>query len=251
MTLQILGGILFPLFGTVVGSAAVFFMKGGPKERLFSLLSGFAAGVMLAASVWSLIIPAVEASSHLGGLAFIPAASGIVTGVLALLLADIFIPLEKLTSRKTWGGRGTALLIFAVTLHNLPEGIAVGAAFAAALSSGDKQAALGATALAIGIGLQNLPEGAIISMPLYSLGHRKSKAFFIGALSGIVEPVGALLALLASCFVSALPFLLCFAAGTMLWVSVTELIPKASDRVGALFFSFGFLLMMTLDIALG
>lgn len=240
--------ILFPFFGTAAGAAAVFFMKKEPRRALYNCLSGGAAGVMTAASVWSLIIPAVEASQGLGRFAFLPAFVGILLGATFIFITDTFIPIERLTAKACGDSRSCALMIFAVTLHNLPEGIAVGAAFASAFRGEGSFA--GAAALSLGIGLQNIPEGAIISLPLCSAGQKKSRAFYTGVLSGVVEPLGAALSLLISSVGNILPYLLGFAAGTMLYVSAAELIPEAK-RGGAPFFILGFLLMMTLDIALG
>ncbi len=246
-------GIFIPLFGTVVGAASVIFMRGGVRLSLTRFLSGFAAGVMVAASVWSLLIPAIDAASALGTLAFIPAAAGFFFGILALLLTDRFIPLGSICEK---GGtsKHTAMLVLAVTLHNLPEGIAVGAVYAGLLSGSTDITAASALALATGIGLQNLPEGAIISMPLYSSGKSRKRAFLIGALSGIVEPIGAALALLLYRYISILPFLLAFAAGAMFYVVIEELVPEAqdeTDKKAILSFCLGFLLMMALDVALG
>ena len=208
---------------------------------------------MIAASIWSLLIPAIDAASALGTLAFIPAAAGFFLGILALLLTDRFIPLGSI-SEKGGTSKHTAMLVLAVTLHNLPEGIAVGAVYAGLLSDNTDITAAAALALATGIGLQNLPEGAIISMPLYSSGKSRKSAFFTGALSGIVEPVGAILALLLYRYISILPLLLSFAAGAMIYVVIEELVPEAhdeTDKIAILSFCFGFLLMMALDVALG
>lgn len=245
-------GIFIPLIGTVVGAATVFFMGGGVKPSLTRFLSGFAAGVMVAASVWSLLIPSIDSASALGTLAFIPAATGFFFGILVLLLTDRFIPLGSICEDGT--SKHTAMLVLAVTLHNLPEGVAVGAVYAGLLSGSTDITVASALALATGIGLQNLPEGAIISMPLYSSGKSRKKAFFIGALSGIVEPVGAALALLLYRYIAVLPFLLSFAAGAMIYVVIEELVPEAQDekdKVAILSFTLGFLLMMTLDVTLG
>ncbi len=229
------------------------FVRGGMNLSLTRFLSGFAAGVMVAASVWSLLIPAIESASPLGMFAFVPAAAGFFFGILALLLTDKFIPLGSICEK---GGapKHTVMLVLAVTLHNLPEGIAVGAVYAGLLSGNTDITAASALALATGIGLQNLPEGAIISMPLYSSGKSRKKAFLIGAASGIVEPIGAALALLLYRYIAILPFLLAFAAGAMIYVVIEELVPEAQDekdKMAILSFCFGFLLMMALDVALG
>lgn len=255
MQTEILKGIFIPFFGTALGAASVFFINGRVKSSLTRFLSGFAAGVMVAASVWSLLLPALEGSENLGILAFLPAAAGFLAGVVALILIDRFIPLHKFCSQT--GGRSgrSAMLVLAVTAHNLPEGIAVGAVYSGLAAGTGEISLAGALTLSIGIGLQNFPEGAIISMPLYSSGMKKSKAFLIGMLSGIVEPVGALLAFAAAKYLSALPFLLSFAAGAMVYVVVEELIPEINESEGSakgiVSFTLGFLLMMILDVTLG
>lgn len=253
MHFEILKGIFIPFLGTLIGSAAVFFLKGEPKSSLSRFLSGFAAGVMIAASIWSLLIPAIEASAVFGSFAFLPATLGFFVGIIALLFTDRYLPLDIICKSEK-AGSNTAILVLAVTLHNLPEGVAVGAVYAGLLSGSTDITLTAAFALAIGIGLQNLPEGAIISMPLYSVGLGRKKAFLIGVLSGIVEPIGAALALLFYRYIAALPFLLSFAAGAMVYVVIEELIPEASnkrDKMGVLSFSLGFLIMMMLDVALG
>lgn len=252
---EILKGIFIPLIGTALGSACVFFISSSLKDTLVRFLSGFAAGVMVAASVWSLLIPALESSANLNTLAFLPAASGFLFGIAALILTDRYMPLEKLCKQNNAHGHKTAMLVLAVTAHNLPEGIAVGAVYAALLSGNRDVSLAGALALSLGIGIQNFPEGAIISMPLYASGTKKTKAFLVGALSGIVEPVGAVLALVAAKYLAILPFLLSFAAGAMIYVVVEELIPELNDErnsiKGILSFTLGFLLMMILDVTLG
>ncbi len=210
---------------------------------------------MVAASVWSLLIPALEGSQKLGVLAFLPAAVGFLSGVIALILTDRFIPLYKFCSQTGIHSNRSAMLILAVTAHNLPEGIAVGAVYSGLITGNSDISLAGALALSIGIGLQNFPEGAIISMPLCSSGMKKGKAFIIGTLSGIVEPLGAVLAFAAAGYLSILPFLLSFAAGAMVYVVVQELIPEISEGgpsvKGIISFTLGFLLMMILDVALG
>jgi len=223
-------------------------------------LTGFAAGVMVAASVWSLIIPAMEQSEHMGRLSFLPAFAGVWAGFLFLLLLDQFIPHLHLNTDCPEGtpcnlGKST-MMVLAVALHNLPEGMAVGVVVASWLSGNDSISFAGALALSLGIALQNLPEGAIISMPLKSNGMQRGRAFAYGALSGAVEPLGAIITiLLASIVVPILPYLLAFSAGAMLYVVVEELIPEMSEgehsNIGTIFFAVGFTLMMVLDVALG
>ena len=226
-------GILIPFLGTSLGAACVFFMKKSLSDAVQRSLTGFAAGVMVAASVWSLLIPAIEQSSAMGKLSFLPAFLGFWVGILFLLLLD-----------------------HAVTLHNIPEGMAVGVVYAGYLSGSAQITAAGALALSLGIAIQNFPEGAIISLPLRAEGMGKARAFWGGVLSGIVEPIGAVLTILAaSLIVPALPYLLSFAAGAMLYVVVEELIPEMSQgahsNIGTVFFAVGFSLMMVLDVALG
>ncbi len=209
---------------------------------------------MVAASVWSLLIPSIENSKGLGFLSFIPAVVGFVFGIAVLIAVDRFIPLDKLFTQAGHRSGRVAIVVLSVTAHNLPEGIAVGAVYAA-LAAGEPDVSLaGALALSIGIGIQNFPEGAIISMPLYSSGVKKSTAFLVGMLSGIVEPIGAILAIVAAKYLSILPFLLSFAAGAMIYVVVEELIPEVNEgkgKSGIVSFTLGFLLMMALDVALG
>ncbi|MCR4930144.1 MAG: ZIP family metal transporter [Lachnospiraceae bacterium] len=253
-------GLLIPFIGTSAGSACVFFMKDKLKDKVQRGLTGFASGVMVAASIWSLIIPAIEQSSNLGKLSFIPSAIGFSLGIVFLLILDSVIPHLHLNTDKAEGPKSklqrTTMMVLAVTLHNLPEGMAVGVVYAGLISGSASITAGGALALAIGIAIQNFPEGAIISMPLCAEGKSKGKAFFSGVLSGAVEPVGALLTILAASFVvPAMPYLLSFAAGAMIYVVVEELIPEMSSgehsNVGVIMFSIGFILMMTLDVALG
>lgn len=260
MTFEVLVSIFLPFAGTVIGSAFVFFMKGEMNRTLQRSLTGFAAGVMVAASIWSLIIPAMEQSEPMGKLAFLPAFIGVWAGFLFLLLLDHFIPHLHLNSECPEGvncnlGKST-MLVIAVALHNLPEGMAVGVVVAGWLTGNESISAAAALALSIGIALQNLPEGAIISMPLKSTGMSNKKAFSYGAMSGVIEPIGAIVTiLLAGWILPALPYLLAFAAGAMLYVVVEELIPEMSEgehsNVGTIFFAMGFTLMMVLDVALG
>lgn len=260
MKMEVLAAVLLPFLGTTIGSALVFFMKGGMNRMLQRLLTGFAAGVMVAASVWSLIIPAMEASAHLEKLAFLPAFLGVWAGFAFLLLLDRLIPHMHLNSQTPEGSKSSlgksAMLVLAVALHNLPEGMAVGVVVAGWLSGSETVSAAGALALAVGIALQNLPEGAIISMPLRSGGMGRGRAFGYGVLSGVIEPIGAVVTILLAAWIApALPFLLAFAAGAMLYVVVEELIPEMSEgdhsHVGPVAFAAGFTLMMVLDVALG
>ena len=251
-------GILIPFLGTSLGAACVFFMKHDMSERLSRILTGFAAGVMVAASIWSLLIPAMEQSEEMGKFAFIPAAAGFWGGILFLLLLDHIIPHLHRYSVSAEGPKSrlqrTTMMVLAVTLHNIPEGMAVGVVYAGYLAG--KITVAAAMALSIGIAIQNFPEGAIISMPLRAEGMKVSKAFAGGVLSGIVEPVGAMLTIFAAGYiVPALPYLLSFAAGAMIYVVVEELIPEMSQGehsdLGTIFFAVGFTVMMSLDVALG
>ena len=252
--------IAIPFLGTVLGSAMVFFMKKEMNAKLGKLLLGFASGVMIAASVWSLLIPAIEMSAEQGKLSWLPATAGFLLGMGFLLLLDSLVPHLHLDSDKPEGVksgfRKTTMLVLAVTLHNLPEGMAVGVTFAGAMLAGTGITMAGALALAVGIAIQNFPEGAIISMPLRSAGASKGKAFLYGVLSGIVEPIGSVITiLLAAQVVPILPYLLAFAAGAMIYVVVEELIPEAQSgehtNIGTIGVAIGFSLMMVLDIALG
>ena len=258
--MQAFWGILIPFLGTSLGAACVFFMRKALSESIQRALTGFAAGVMVAASIWSLLIPAIEQSSSMGSWSFVPAAAGFWAGVVFLLALDHIIPHLHRNSKQTEGPRSrlgrTTMMVLAVTLHNIPEGMAVGVVYAGYLSGNAQITAAGALALSLGIAIQNFPEGAIISMPLRAEGDSKSKAFLGGVLSGIVEPIGAVLTLLAAQLViPALPYLLSFAAGAMLYVVVEELIPEMSQgkhsNIGTIFFAVGFSVMMTLDVALG
>ncbi|MBR6222345.1 MAG: ZIP family metal transporter [Lachnospiraceae bacterium] len=253
-------GLLIPFIGTATGSACVFFLKKNLKVNITRALSGFAAGVMVAASIWSLIVPAIDQSSDMGRLAFMPAFIGFWFGILFLLLLDHVIPHFHVGIEQAEGPKShltkTVMLVLAVTLHNIPEGMAVGVVYAGLLNGSGNITVGAALALALGIAIQNFPEGAIISMPLYSEGKSKPKAFWLGVLSGAVEPVfGGLTVVLAGLVVPAMPYLLSFAAGAMLYVVVEELIPEMSagehSNIGVVAFAFGFSLMMALDIALG
>ena len=258
--MEVFYGILLPFLGTSLGAACVFFMKKSLSDRVQRALTGFAAGVMVAASVWSLLIPAIEQSSTLGQAAFLPAVIGFWAGVLFLLALDNIIPHLHAKSGQTEGPKSrlqrTTMMILAVTLHNIPEGMAVGVVCAGFLSGSAQITAAGALTLSLGIAIQNFPEGAIISMPLRAEGMGKGRAFLGGVLSGVVEPIGAILTVLAAqIVVPALPYLLSFAAGAMLYVVVEELIPEMSQgshsNLGTVFFAVGFSVMMILDVALG
>ena len=253
-------GILIPFLGTSLGAACVFCMKKSLNDRVQRALTGFAAGVMIAASIWSLLIPAIEQSAQMGGLSFLPAFIGFWVGVLFLLVLDHVVPHLHANSQQAEGPksqlRRTTMMVLAVTLHNIPEGMAVGVVYAGFLSGSTQITAVGALALSLGIAIQNFPEGAIISMPLRAEGMEKGRAFLGGVLSGVVEPIGAVLTILAARHVvPALPYLLSFAAGAMLYVVVEELIPEMSQgehsNIGTVFFAVGFSVMMVLDVALG
>ena len=253
-------GIMIPFLGTTLGAACVFFMKKSLGDLVQRSLAGFAAGVMVAASIWSLLIPAIEQSEDMGKLSFLPAFIGFWSGVLFLLLLDRLIPHLHVGSEQAEGPKSklgrTTMMVLAVTLHNIPEGMAVGVVYAGFLSGNTQITAASALALSLGIAIQNFPEGAIISMPLRAEGEHKGRAFLGGVLSGVVEPIGAVLTLLAAQLViPALPYLLSFAAGAMLYVVVEELIPEMSQgrhsNLGTVFFAVGFSVMMVLDVALG
>ncbi len=260
MRIEILSALLLPFLGTTIGAGFVFFLKGKMNRTLQRSLTGFASGVMVAASIWSLIIPAMDQSAHMGKLAFLPAFIGVWGGFLFLLLLDRVIPHLHINSDCPEGascnlGKST-MMVLAVALHNLPEGMAVGVVAAGWLMGNESISAAGALALALGIALQNLPEGAIISMPLKSNGMKRGKAFGYGVLSGVIEPIGAVVTLLlADLVVPVLPYLLSFSAGAMLYVVVEELIPEMSEgehsNIGTIFFAVGLSLMMVLDVALG
>lgn len=258
--MNIIIGLLLPFLGTSLGAAGVFFLKNQIQPNLQRAFTGFAAGVMVAASVWSLLIPAMDMSEHMGKLAFVPALAGFLLGIVFLLLTDQLVPHLHVGSDVPEGKKSglgkTAMLMFAVTIHNLPEGAACGAVFAGLLSGDTSVTLAGAMALSLGIAIQNFPEGAIISLPLRSAGNSRRKSFLLGTLSGVVEPLGALLAIaLAGIVTPILPYLLAFAAGAMIYVVVEELIPEASEgehsNLGTIAFAVGFALMMVLDVALG
>lgn len=258
--MDILTGLLIPFAGTTLGAAAVFFMGDNFNKKLEKLLLGFASGVMIAASVWSLLIPALEMSERKGAFAFFPAAFGFLLGMGFLLLLDSLIPHLHLDSDEPEGIKTplkkTTMLVLAVTLHNFPEGMAVGVTFAGVIVGNSGITLAGAMALAVGIAIQNFPEGAIISMPLRSEGVSKRKSFLYGMLSGIVEPIGAFITIvLTRQVVPFLPYILSFAAGAMIYVVVEELIPEAQSgehtNIGTIGVAFGFVLMMVLDVALG
>lgn len=258
----VLLGIMIPFIGTTLGASCVLFMKEKLSERVTKALSGFAAGVMVAASVWSLLIPAMEMSAEhgMGKLSFVPAVAGFLLGIAFLLLLDHVIPhlhvnLDEAEGPKVSLAKST-MLILAVTLHNIPEGMAVGVVFAGMLAESETITLMGAFALSVGIAIQNFPEGAIISMPVCAAGTGKKKAFLYGMLSGVVEPVGALITIALSKFlIPAIPYLLSFAAGAMIYVVVEELIPECSmgkhSNIGTIGFALGFAVMMAMDVALG
>ena len=253
-------GILIPFLGTTLGAACVFFFKNQINSLIQKALLGFASGVMVAASVWSLLIPSLEMSEGMGKMNFIPAVVGFIFGVVFLLGMDKLIPHLHLNSNKPEGiktsFKKTTMLVLAVTLHNIPEGMAVGVVFAGIFTGESQITMAGAFALAIGIAIQNFPEGAIISLPLKSEGNSKKKAFLYGTLSGAVEPIGAIITiLLASVVIPILPYLLSFAAGAMIYVVVEELLPEASEgehsNISTIGFAVGFMIMMVLDVTLG
>ena len=258
--MEIFLGIMIPFLGTTLGAACVFFMKKSLGDLVQRSLAGFAAGVMVAASIWSLLIPAIEQSEGMGKLSFLPAFIGFWSGVLFLLLLDRLIPHLHVGSEQAEGPKSklgrTTMMVLAVTLHNIPEGMAVGVVYAGFLSGNTQITAASALALSLGIAIQNFPEGAIISMPRRAEGESKGRAFLGGVLSGVVEPIGAVLTIVAAQFIiPALPYLLSFAAGAMLYVVVEELIPEMSQgrhsNLGTVFFAVGFSVMMALDVALG
>lgn len=253
-------GLLIPLLGTVLGSAFVFFMKDKMPDRVQKALLGFASGVMVAASVWSLLMPSMDMCTTMGKLSVMPAAVGFLLGVGFLLLIDYITPHLHPGDNSPEGPHShlsrTTMLSLAVTIHNLPEGMAVGVVLAGAMQGGAGITAAAALAMSLGIAIQNIPEGAIISMPMRAAGNSRLKAFIIGGLSGVVEPVGGIIViLLASLMTPVLPYLLAFAAGAMLYVVVEELIPETSEgehsNLGVIGFAIGFALMMVLDVVLG
>lgn len=258
--MNIIIGILIPFLGTSLGAACVYAMKKEMNKKVNKILLGFASGVMMAAAVWSLIIPAIDMSQDMGKLSFIPAAIGVMAGIMFLFSLDKVIPHLHVDSNKPEGIKKahlskTTKLLFSVVLHNIPEGMAVGIAFAAVMNEGSAITFASALALSIGIAIQNFPEGAIISMPLKSEGLSKNKSFIYGVLSGIVEPIGAAITIMFSSFITpVMPYLLSFAAGAMIFVVVEELIPEAAEDnfsdISAIAFSLGFVIMMILDVAL-
>ena len=257
---EVIKGLLIPFLGTSLGAACVLFMRREMHDTIRKALTGFAAGVMVAASIWSLILPSIQQSEQMGRFAFVPAVIGFWIGVLFLLLLDTVTPHMHMNSETPEGPQSnlkkTTKLVLAVTLHNIPEGMAVGVVYAGVLADSTEMTMLGALALSIGIAIQNFPEGAIISMPLHSQGMGRGQACLYGILSGAVEPVAALITILLSgLLIPVLPYFLSFAAGAMLYVVVEELIPEMSEgkhsNIGTLMFAAGFSIMMILDVALG
>lgn len=250
--MKIFLGLFLPFLGTSLGSLMVFFLKDKINPKLEKILLGFSAGVMLAASIWSLLIPAIDSSKDMGIFSFVPVTIGFSLGIIFLILIDFFTPhlyIEDNNCKKK-----KSMMILAITIHNIPEGMAVGVIFAGALENTTTM--LAALTLAIGIAIQNFPEGAIVSMPLKAKGSTKAKAFFVGVLSGIVEPISAgITILLASIFVPILPYMLSFAAGAMVYVIIEELIPECQSgmytRLSTIGFTIGFIFMMILDLVLG
>ncbi len=258
--MKLIWGLLIPFLGTTLGSGMVFLMKNKINKKIEKLLLGFASGVMIAASIWSLIIPALDMAEEQGVITWMPATIGFLLGICFLLILDSIIPHLHLNTDKPEGLKSkiqkTTMMVLAVTLHNIPEGMAVGVVFAGAIAQNTGITMAGAIALAIGIAIQNFPEGAIISMPLKSEGMSKLKAFLYGTLSGIVEPIGAILTIcLTNLVVPILPYLLSFAAGAMIYVVVEELIPESQtgehSNIGTIGVAIGFVIMMILDVALG
>lgn len=260
MTSEMIQGLLIPFVGTTLGASGVLFMRKGMNHKLQRALTGFAAGVMVAASVWSLLIPAMNQASHMGKWSFVPAAVGFWAGILFLLALDHIIPHMHMNSEKAEGPdvklKKSTMLVLAVALHNIPEGMAVGVVYAGLVMGNTDMTMAGALALSIGIAIQNFPEGAIISMPLQAEGVSKPRAFLYGILSGVVEPIAAFITIqLAAIVTPILPYMLSFAAGAMIYVVVEELIPEASEgehsNIGTILFAVGFSIMMILDVALG
>jgi len=256
----ILVGITIPFFGTILGSFLVFFMKKTLNEKIEKILLGSAAGVMLAASIWSLITPSINMSSELGKWSFIPAAIGFLLGIFFLLIIDTFVPHLHINSDESEGVKSklkkATMLVLAVTIHNIPEGMALGVVLAGAYYGNALLTMTGAIALSVGIAIQNFPEGAIISMPLKSEGISKPKSFLLGVISGVVEPIAAIITILLIKYINPiLPYLLSFAAGAMIYVVVEELIPESQSKNHSNFatisLALGFTLMMILDVALG
>ena len=258
--MELVLGLAIPFIGTTLGSGMVFLMKNEMSKKVEKLLLGFASGVMIAASIWSLINPSIEMAREQGKIAWVPATIGFLLGIIFLLVLDSIIPHMHLESEKPEGLKSslkkTTMLVLAVTLHNIPEGMAVGVTFAGALIGNSGITLAGAFALAVGIAIQNFPEGAIISMPLRSEGVSKLESFLYGTLSGVVEPIGAIITiLLTNLVVPILPYLLSFAAGAMIYVVVEELIPESQagehSNIGTIGVAIGFVIMMVLDVALG
>ena len=258
--MSIVLGLMIPFLGTLLGSACVFFMKKDLKDTVKKLLLGFASGVMVAASIWSLLIPSLNESASMGSFSWVPAAIGFLLGILFLLALDSIIPHLHPSHDQPEGMKSnlhkSSMLVFAVTLHNIPEGMAVGIVFAGMLANASTVTFAQALVLSIGIAIQNFPEGAIISMPLKETGISKVKAFIYGTLSGIVEPIaGALTIFISASVSSCLPYILSFAAGAMMYVVVEELIPETAQgkhsNLGTVGFAIGFVLMMILDTTLG
>ena len=259
MNMQVWTGILIPFLGTSLGAAMVFILKDRISDNVQRMLTGFAAGVMIAASFWSLLQPALESSRDMGKLSFIPAAAGFMVGIAFLLFLDTVTPhmhMDEKAEGPQSSLKRTTKLILAVTLHNIPEGMAVGVVYAGWIAGEAGVSRAAALALALGIALQNFPEGAIVSMPLRAAGMPKGKTFVYGVLSGIVEPAAALITIAAAgTVIVILPYMLAFAAGAMIYVVVEELIPEMSEgehsNIGTVAFALGFVLMMILDVALG
>ena len=260
MLMNIFEGILIPFVGTTLGAACVFFMRKTLSKSVQRALAGFAAGIMVAASIWSLLIPAIKQSENMGRLSFVPAVVGFWIGILFLLALDHLIPHLHVGSDQAEGPKSklgrTTMMVLAVTLHNIPEGMAVGVMYAGFLAENAQITATSALALSLGIAIQNFPEGFIVSLPIKNEGGSRKKAFYYGAMSGIVEPIaGGITVLLASYVTPALPYLLAFAAGAMIYVVVEELVPESAEgehsNIGTLGFAAGFVLMMILDVALG
>lgn len=260
MIASIAQGLLIPFAGTSLGSACVFFLRKTLNKQIQRALTGFAAGVMVAASIWSLLLPAIEQSESMGKLSFIPAVVGFWIGIFFLLFLDHVTPHLHLNSKESEGPKKnfsrTTKMLLAVTIHNIPEGMAVGVVYAGWISGDSNITLMSALILSLGIAIQNFPEGAIISMPLKSEGMSKSKAFLYGTLSGIVEPIGAIITiLLTNAVIPILPYLLSFAAGAMIYVVVEELIPESQtgehSNIGTIGVAIGFIIMMILDVALG
>jgi len=259
MNMQITEGILIPFLGTGLGAAMVFFLKKQISDAVQKTLTGFAAGVMVAASFWSLLQPALESSSSMGTLSFLPASIGFLVGVGFLLLLDVITPhmhMDKQNEGPQSGFKRTTKLILAVTLHNIPEGMAVGVVYAGLLAGSSGITAAGALTLALGIAIQNFPEGAIVSMPLLAEGMPKRRTFLMGVLSGAVEPAAAVITIAAAGLVTpVMPYFLAFAAGAMMYVVTEELIPEMSagkhSNAGTIAFALGFVLMMILDVTFG